>query len=277
MNKTTEMVYWITERERMRIRRGRNDYSYAHGYSPDPHMGLVRYCNVRREDDKVTKWLAKNWRPSHHAVWEIVLARMINYIPSLEDTLPWMDGKHLGAITDCLKERRTDGEKIFTSAYTISTCGESMDKIDYVMRVVGNVKDWPDMEEWSGLPITLAEIHEHLMKVKGIGSFLAAQVIADLKNTAGHPLQSAPDWHSWAAHGPGSLKGLAAYLGRRVAPSGFACAATAAWEEVRPLLPEDLRNLHMQDFQNCLCEFSKYIRVKEHNGHVRNRYTATPG
>jgi hypothetical protein len=172
-------------------------------------------------------------------------------------------------MSNLLKNMRDKGVKIFTSAYTISTCGESMDKIDYVMRVVADVKEgnWNDFK---GYPLQRA--HERLMEVKGLGSFLAAQVVADLKNTAGHPLRDAPDWYTWAAHGPGSLRGLEAYFGTRVTPSGFATAIAQAWGEAKPKLPEHLHDLHMQDFQNCMCEFSKYIRVREGNGHVRNKY-----
>ena len=277
MNRTNDLVYWITERERMRtLKENYCDLTERllpkrYGYSDDPCMGFVRYCNVRREDDKVTKWLAQNWRPNHHAVWEIVLARMINYIPSLERltlALPYPDAVVIKRCTDCLKNMRSLGDKIFTSAYTISTCGESMDKIDYVMRVVGECNYFDADFTFA----SLAGCHESLMRIKGLGSFLAAQIIADLKNTAGHPLQDASDWHTWAAPGPGSLRGLEAYFGRPVRPAGFTVAIGQAWANVKPLLPEDLQDLHMQDFQNCLCEFSKYIRVKEGNGHVRNKY-----
>ena len=272
MNKTADMVYWITERERMRVRRenaDRDDFKF--GYSDDPHMGTVRYCNVRREDDKVTKWLAKHWRPDHHAVWEIVLARMINYIPSLDELLG-CETLDPDRAAEVLKVVRAEGEKVFTSAYTISTCGQRIDKIDYVMGVVADVKRMGVETVPAGA--TLADYHRWLMKVKGLGSFLAAQVVADLKNTAGHALRDAPDWHTWAAHGPGSLNGLEAYFGHRVPPSGFTAALAQAWQDAQPLLGDDLQDLHMQDFQNCLCEFSKYIRVKEDNGHARNRYTA---
>ncbi len=282
MNRTVEMVYWITEREEMRKRKELGvgvTHDFRFGFSNDPYMGRVRYCNVRREDDAVTKWLAVNWRPKHHAVWEIVLARMINYTPSLQElncSVVWDGG--LPSVSHYLKERRRRGEKVFTSAYTISTCGQSMDKIDYVMGVVDAVRDFENNRvlPWEAPPepITLAGAHSWLTQINGLGSFLSAQVIADLKNTAGHSLQDAPDWRTWAAPGPGSLRGLEAYFGARVTPSGFAPALAQAWEEVRPRLSPDLHNLHMQDFQNCMCEFSKYIRVKDGNGHVRNKYAA---
>lgn len=290
MTKSAELAYWINERYEMKLRKDlgtgiTGDFKF--GYSNDPHMGLVRYCNVHREDDKVTKWLAKNWRPNHHAVWEIVLARMINYIPSLaelmhrkhnDDVAPLDRPSVVYSVAQVLKERRDGGQKVFTSAYTISTCGQSMDKIDYVMGVVEAVKSYEGkwVPKFMGLKSTwdsrtLAEAHFVLTRINGLGSFLAAQVIADLKNTAGHPLQDAPDWHTWAAPGPGSLKGLEEYFGRRVTPRTFVEDINECWHEVKPLVNPHVPPIHMQDFQNCLCEFSKFERVKK-GGHVRNKY-----
>jgi hypothetical protein len=109
------------------------------------------------------------------------------------------------------------------------------------------------------------------MRVDGLGSFLAAQVVADLKNTKGHWLTDASDWYSWSAHGPGSLKGLSAFWGRVVTPSQYKDSIMQAWQLVRPQLPQELRNLAMQDFQNVMCEFSKYCRIKA-GGKARNKY-----
>lgn len=278
MNNTELLAYWITEREAMRIRKelpALRDEKYEYGWSNDPFMGLVRYCNVRREDDKVTRWLAQHWRPDHHAVWKIVLARMVNYIPSLAAMIQYPLDPDTAAVI--LKNRRMVGEKIWTSAYTISTAGASMDKIDYVIAVVKSVRDvWGDCGDFRNSDNhqpTLAEAHRALTSINGLGSFLAAQVVADLKNTTGHILQRAPDWYSWSAHGPGSLRGLSAYFGRPVTPRGYNAALTRCWQEVKPLLPVQLHDLHMQDFQNCMCEFSKFVRVRN-GGHARNKYTA---
>lgn len=271
MNKVNDLVYWISERYSMKLRKDAGESVV----SPDPAMAYVRYCNVHREDDKVTKWMAEHWRPEHHAVWEIVLARMINYIPSLEDLLNHTScgpGGYIEQYGRTLKDRRSTGEKVFTSAYTISTCGQRMDKIDYVMGVVEAVKD---REPWNwDVPggASLGYTHRMLMQTNGLGSFLAAQVIADLKNTPGHPLQKAPDWWTWCAPGPGSLRGLEAFYGQRITPSEFDWAIWEAWLEVKPLLPSNIPPIHMQDFQNCLCEFSKYMRVKHGDGRVRNKY-----
>lgn len=279
MNLTEEMVYWINEREQMRMRKA-GPPQWKHGYSDDPNMGTVRYCNVRREDDKVTKWLAEHWRPNHRAVWKIVLARMINYIPSLEQILVgWEQHPYEARIARAgldLKIERDLGKKVFTSAYTISTCGQSMDKIDYVMEVVEAVRD-REREKLVGFnpgPVTLGAFHSSLMCVKGLGSFLAAQVAADLKNTTGHPLQTAPDWWTWCAPGPGSRRGLSWYFygspDVAISDKNFTRLIEKAWAEVSHRVP----SMHMQDFQNCLCEFSKYMRVKGGDRRVRNKYPA---
>lgn len=303
MTKTTELAYWVNERHRMHVCKDAAEKMNAefpgqeypagpglkYGWSDDPAMGLVRYCNVHREDDKVTRWMRTNWSTAQSPIWWFVLGRMLNYIPTLESlvdygvdsvsgerdeaSLPSIDG-----IGDGLKMTRATGAKIFTSVYTISTCGESMDKIDYVMRVVAAVKDaednplvyWPDLS-------SLENCWKSLCMVKGLGSFLSAQVIADLKNTKGHPLAQAPDFWSWCAPGPGSIKGLQEYFypdeeWNRVTPGNFQAHIEACWKEVQPLINPSIPPIHMQDFQNCLCEFSKYERVKK-GGHVRNRYT----
>jgi alpha-glutamyl/putrescinyl thymine pyrophosphorylase clade 1 len=277
MRNITDLAYWITERDLMRERKEHLDNprpEWAHGWSDDPNMGLIRYCNVRREDDKVTRWLAQHWRPQHNTLWELTLARMLNHIPTLEVCLPilqWQDP--LKGVLGELKLLRATGAKVFTSAYTISTAGKSMDKLDYVVDwVVGAVKN---REIASGFkPRRLAEAAAWLEEFDGLGSFLAAQVVADAKNTLGHPLKAAPDWQTWCAPGPGSLRGLTALRGRTITPAKFYGEIFAAWEEVKPLLPEYLQSLHMQDFQNCLCEFSKYSKALGGEGRPRNGYIA---
>jgi hypothetical protein len=271
--RTEDLAYWINEREAMRKRREPGgatvNHVWKYGWSDDPHMGLVRYCNVHREDDKVTRWITKNWRNPNwnhpNLTLAMVMARMINNT----DTLAVVDFPSLGllGLDDQRRKMIAIKGKKWTSAYTISTCGRSMGKEDYVF---GHVLRQVAAVQWDWDTYSLGECHSDLMRVDGLGSFLAAQVVADLKNTPGHPLSKAPDWWTWSAHGPGSLKGLAAYHGAPVTPRGFHEALKTAYEQVHPLIGMDL---HMQDFQNCMCEFSKYVRVKE-GGRARNTYAA---
>lgn len=263
-----QLAYWITEREAMRRRKEEFPLSPGkYGFSDDPHMGLVRYCNVRREDDKVTRWLRTIWLNSRLSPGGWVLARMVNYIPMLELVRADAMRQQWDAVAFIMKSARSAGNKIWTSAYTISTAGNRMDKVDYVMGVVKSA----DRRAWSFDGLRLATAHGMITQVNGLGSFLGAQIIADMKNTRHHALSAAPDWYEWSAHGPGSLRGLSVYYGRPVTPGQYAKAIEQCWNEVQPLLDSSFQNLHMQDFQNCLCEFSKYARVKA-GGHARNTY-----
>jgi hypothetical protein len=97
-----------------------------------------------------------------------------------------------------------------------------------------------------------------------------------MKNTKGHPLENAPDWWTFVAPGPGSIKGLEAYFdGARVTKSSFLPNFLECRQEVDPLIPDYIPRISAQDFQNCLCEFSKWYRVKYQNGHIRNHYDAS--
>jgi hypothetical protein len=264
---TTELIYWINERENMREHK---EAGLPYPHSGDPVMASTRFTNVRREDDKVTRWLKQHWRDPYHdhpnLLVATVLSRMVNYIPTLEEIgFPevWDSSEYRVS----MKLRRIRKEKIWSSAYTISTCGIAMDKIDYV---IGHVCSTVAIHQHGILAPTntLDSYHRRLMSVDGLGSFLAAQVVADLKHTPGHPLSKAPDWMTWAAHGPGSLKGLAYFWEvDRITPSLFASRLQKAYNLVAGKIPE----LSMQDFQNCMCEFSKFMRIRS-GGHARNGY-----
>lgn len=235
--------YWIRERECVRVNRFNGIRPWTH----DEIMAKHHFCNVRREDDRVTKELRAVVQSADLRFYQLpstyTLARMLNHAPSLKCVLEggW----------DALKMRRAEGHKIFHTAYVVSTCGKSMDKLDYVKGVVEAVGISRISTE------SLAMAHRDLMGVDGLGSFMAGQVVADLKND--RYLRDAWDWITWSSHGPGSIKGLG-YIFGRSSPSLY--EGQMAWlSELMPVEVMDM-DLHAQDLQNCLCEFSKYWRIK---------------
>lgn len=262
---TSDLAYWINERYNIKLRR---EAGIAKPWSPDRIFQTVRFCNVHREDDAVTKWIRENWNRGDHAPWKFVFARMINLTESLEDLVGFPSEQW----KDCLEARRAGGNKVFTSAYTISTCGKAMDKLDYVFDwVLTRVQALPDMAYNS-----CRETWQDLQNVDGLGSFLAAQVVADMKNTPGHPLAKAPDFWSFSAPGPGSLRGLSWYF--HGGPTGVTASRyqdnlVRCMDDVMLMVHPDIPRISNQDFQNCLCEFSKYMKVKnDPHAHVRNHY-----
>lgn len=260
------LLYWIREREGIRTNK---EEGFPKPWTRDAILASYRFCNVRRQDDKVTRWLARNWYPHYeHAnfVGAITLARLFNE-PSTLSTIgfpayEWGDYKRT------IKELRDKGARVFNPAYIVSTCGVSMDKIDYVFRVAQDANDIrPNHVE------RLEYYANRLMTVKGLGSgFLAAQIVADIKYT---PLLSklvASDWASWCLPGPGSKRGLNRLVNQAIA-SNWATHTfqTYVLELTNQINDATGLDLHAQDTQNCLCEFDKYLRAKE-GGRPKQNY-----
>jgi len=251
------LAYWINEREFVRDQK---EAGKPKPWSEDWVFQKTYFTNVHREDDKVTKWVRTNW--PHDRIGLVVLARMFNLPEHLERLLPHTSNYNV--MIHESKKQRNERRKCFNGAYLITTCGVKMDKIDYVYRVA------QDANKTLHRFKSLATTHAKLTQVNGLGDFLSAQVIADLKNTKDHPLQNAPDWWTWCAPGPGSIKGIRCIDGyQHTSLGGFLPAATQLYASIKDSL--DVGELHMQDFQNALCEFSKYVRVS-HGGRSKRRY-----
>lgn len=275
MNRTADLAYWITERYSIKLRREAG--LPQEEWTADPNMAIPRYCNVHREDDKVTKWLAANWRPHYQEVWHFLLARLINNIPTLEHIKAMYDETPtLDSVKGALKFRRGKGHTIFGNAYTVSTSGVSMDKVDYIVDRVLKPAVGRIYMPWENGDTSLAAADRWLQGLTGVSSFMSGQLIADMKNTKGHPLSQAEDWYTWASPGPGSLRGLNWYFHGEpqgsVKASNFTEAIEICMKEVLHLIPHYVPPIHMQDFQNCLCEFSKYMKFKSGDTRVRNKY-----
>jgi 5-hmdU DNA kinase-like protein len=57
-----EFSHFINERHAIKLRK---ESGAPRPWTRDPFLGEFRFCNVNREDDRVTRWLAKNWRKPH--------------------------------------------------------------------------------------------------------------------------------------------------------------------------------------------------------------------
>lgn len=237
--------YMILEREAIRIQK---EAGAERPWTEDPVLHTFRFCNVRREDDRTTveiRAVADKVALDHLPAF-YTLARMLNRAAPLELASYYMD--HPAKVYETLDMYRTAGNSLFHAAYVVSTCGRKMDKLHYVMQVYEEVlgSEIPDT--------TLEAAYEALIKVDGLGSFLAGQVVADLKND--RYLLNAPDWSTWSSMGPGSKKGLNLLFNGGTTHGNY----QQRMDELERNLPANILalNLHRQDLQNCLCEFSKY-------------------
>lgn len=243
-------------------------------WTKDPILQTYRFCNIERENDTVTKWIARNWRNPWQEdpdLWfAMVVARNVNSPDSLEQLgypVPWKPKRFYEMIAD----RQNKKLKIYNAAYMIVPRQTSMPKAEYLVERLFNIM-WKDRAKLRPTKEdSLESFYERLSGYWGMGTFMTAQVIADLKYV--DPLRKAPDWFTFAKSGPGSKRGMNRILGREVRASMPESIWYSNLMDLQKATTGDIRPiLHAQDLQNALCEFDKYERVRLGEGVPKQRY-----
>ena len=282
---TENFIAFVKERHAIYMRR----YSgQPKPWTDDPILQQYRFCNVFRELDSVTEWIADIWRTPYAAdpdLWfAMVVARLVNWPDTLEpltsvmfsrDKVSWYPKQFVRILHD----RKKRGEKVFSGAYIVSTNGHTMDKAEYlaahVLTPLWQARKQLRIDLSVQKNFTWRAWHEKLVQFDGLGSFMAAQVVADIKYAA--PYLGVSDWYTFAASGPGSRRGLNRVLGRPVdspwREEDWRRALVPVYEAARAYMREVCEPpMHAQDVQNCLCEFDKYERTRLGEGKPRSKY-----
>lgn len=274
------LFYWVREREAIRIRK---DDASAPPWTDDEILRTYRFCNVRREDDRVTVWIDRNIRKmfaSHPLLWLMLcIARQVNWPETLEELIvqgawPGSERFILDDVSRVLNARKDRGEKVYTGAYMISAPAEKgADKQRYIAEtVIGDL--W--IRRGGFRPRTLQQTHEWLMRSKGWGQFMAYQAVVDMRFTK--LLCDAEDVATWAAAGPGTIRGLNRLHGRDL---HYSLSQGQALSEMRAIYKvvqqETGAAMDFSDVPNILCETDKYLRVKLGEGKPRALYVPGRG
>lgn len=286
-------LYWMTEREAIRIKKERGDGRVLMRLTQDPILAKYRFCNVRREDDRVTRWIDKHIRKPfrhHNNLWFMLcLARQVNWPDTLSDLIYapgvfQLDGRFEPKVfSRVLEKRAAEGEKVFTGAYIV-TAGPI--KGQSKAKHVGNVtlgRLWKDRHRFehyfaANMPDErdLQEVHSMLMEYNGWGPFLAYQAVVDMRFT--NLLNKAYGVRNWAAAGPGTIRGLNRLHHRDTDTRITQKQALYEMTELSDFLRKatDIE-YDFSDIPNILCETDKYLRVKLGEGAPRALYVPGRG
>ena len=241
-------------------------------WTKDPMLQQYRFCNIFREDDKVTKWFRESGARS--TTFSCVAFRLINRIETAERMLRlnlfqrWNPAK-------MLQEFR--GVKpLISGAYIVHT-PFGLKKLEGIIEILNPV--WKAQQAGKldfGARCTLEAAHHEIMKFNFIGSFIAYEAVTDLNYTS--VLERAPDKNLWAAAGPGAARGLAKILD--LPPKHWSHGNAKHREEMlhymQKLLkysrnptywPAEWPEWDMRTVEHTLCEHFKYGR-----GHCKQRY-----
>jgi alpha-glutamyl/putrescinyl thymine pyrophosphorylase clade 1 len=265
---TTQLLYWIRERQAIRIRRANGE---PRPWTQDEILQTWRFCNVRREDDRTTRWISEHWREPHATdldLWfAMTVARFVNWPDTLAELgfpVPWEPDHFLRVMTS--GKRR------------ISNGGSKASKAEHLVHKLF-APIWEPLVRKLLRPRNDDSLHSFYARLKArsrLGSFMAGQMVADLKYVA--PLKHARDWMTFATPGRGSRHGLNRVLGRPVyAPwrddDSWRATLRQLREQIMPELERiGLGDLHASDLQNCLCEMDKYERARLGEGKPKRRF-----
>lgn len=279
-------------------------------WTDDPILRDNRFCNIYREDDRVTIWIRENIREpfaDHPNLWfMLAIARYINWPETLKLLIetpgawPKDDNFDPQSMTDVLEGLALAKQKVYTGAYMIRAESDpkapwySWSKHKYICEVVlGRL--WEDQQRLMAAlhgTTTLQAAWELLALNKryvGWGPFMAYEWVTDLRHTRYR--RDAEDIYDWANAGPGAIRGLNRLFGRGLNTHPAAeqtCSEmhdlwaavcqidtpefAAAFGPFDEVAQYRQPRFEMRDIEHTLCELDKYSRVKESQGKMRAKY-----
>jgi len=274
------LLNFVVARESIRQK---HDAGLPPPFTNDPILRDYKFCNIEREQDRVTKGIAALYREPHKDDPELWFAlvfarRAVNWPETLKEIgwpVPWVPDWFKTVV----RARQAAGRKAFEGqAYRLMVSGQQGEQVDLLANHVLN-PIWEKRNHYRPRPTdTLASFAARLSNAPYMGGFYAGQVVADLKYAQ---LKDAPDWWTFAVSGPGSRRGLDRVMGR--APRKYwpesewyaeFCRLYAAMK--LPIQDATGLSLHAQNFQSVLCEYDKYCRLLNGEGtHSVRRYVYT--
>lgn len=273
-------------------------------WTTDQVLRDFRFTNIRREHDKESKWVIEHITSNPELSYEdkllnVILFRLYNKHETAElismpfkfsETPDWNPEWYRSLFEAALVE---DPKRVFfTAAFNTAGMKRTLKKVtgeSYIpMRILKFIKILIN----EGLVDDIKactnqqEVYQTLTDYNGIGHFLAYQFYVDMTYIAEFPFSE----NEFTVAGPGCVMGLNYLFEDRDGMSDEECLFWLRdnldrlfveelgkdWDAKRVFwdLPEEDRFFNVMSLENCFCELSKYIRVKDGTGRPRKRYKA---
>ena len=273
---------FMAARERLRLTK---ETGAAWPWSNDPILNAFKFTNVKREHDRTTRWMRKNWtNPNRNrSAGEIIFnCGLFRYFGTSEfaDALGWQSEWDARGCFQLAKARSASGQRVFTGAYIIPTLGYRGAKAEAVCNFILTPL-WESREELAEIANETRRwgaVAARMRTMPGFGGtgFMTKEVLQDVIQTP--VLSNATDRNSWCPAGPGARRGLNRIHGRPLNRSITDDAALLEMIELfaqsRFSLPQFMPELELHDIQFQLCEYDKYERVRLGEGRPKARYRA---
>lgn len=278
------LAFYLNERESIRLRRMRGEPG---PWTADPILRNYKFTNVKRINDRTTQWLLSNWyNPNRDADPKILalncaIARYFGSIEFMED-IGFQHTWNPEFLIQTAQDRLAAGKKVFTGAYIITNAGSTAPKqivvvTQFLTPFRTNVDRVTDIARTTN---RWQPVCEFIQTLPGIGPFMSKEIALDMMLTP--VLENATDKLTWTPAGPGAIRGLNRLFGRptqagmsqqkAVAEMKDVLGALTASGAIMPDFPRLGVEFGVTDLQFCLCEFDKYLRVKNNEGRPRSGY-----
>lgn len=271
--------FFAYARKREGLRRRREIDLLPKPWTDDVILQNYRFCNVFREDDRVTRWFRENIRePLRHqpeVVFATICFRIFNRVRTGEILL--RENLHMEWDPDKAHEALEFVHPVVTGAYIVKT-PTGLDKLSGVIEILDPI--WKDRYQLARDLQALGSLEEgwrRLCFYPWVGAFTAYEFITDLRHT--DVCDEASDIMTWANPGPGAGRGLMRILGRPLTNGGKPI------KDVQPMMRELLEMSknpdnwprywpawEMREVEHTLCEFDKYERARLNQGVPKQRY-----
>lgn len=256
-------------------------------WTDDLILQSYRFCNIFREDDKVTRWFKEHIREPYSDHPNIVFATIAFRLFNRPETAALLLGGREGAERNLFidwdpKEatRRLKGVKPLVGAAYMCPSPIGYDKLTGLVRVLnGAWKQRGTLYEFAVSNGSMEQMTERLSMLDYMGKFRSYEVVCDLQYTS---CLEAHDAMTWANPGPGAKRGLCRMIfGTAKAPLGAGLNVAAQIDCMSQLLyasqnPRRWSHIwpawDMRTVEHTLCEFDKYERVRLGEGRPKQKY-----